>query len=136
MKNGTESPQAEAPEDILSKAVFVLDTDGTINWTNQAFRTLCGYSKFEIVGQSAEEFLLNDQTDLKSARALRLAITNSSHSTVELMRHHKKGRPYWVSIELTPIKNKVGRFSGFIAVEHDVTEEHACIGTIDRRVAQ
>ncbi len=124
MKSRIEKDRVEESQDLLSKAVLVTDTEGTVNWTNQAFRSLCGYSKVELLGKSVEDLFLEDETDRESAIALREAVTNGRHLNFELLNHHKEGTPYWVSVELNPMKNEAGILTGFIAIEHDVTELH------------
>ncbi len=41
----------------ISDAVVMTDADGSIAWTNPAFRKLCGYSHKEILGRKLGQLL-------------------------------------------------------------------------------
>ncbi len=124
MENRIKSSDINERDLRLDEAIVVTDADGYIYWSNRAFRQLCGYSKREVFGRRPDEFLQGESTDPKTLRAIRAAIRKGESLSVEVLNYHKKGKPYWVAIELTPTKANDGRLTGFVAMEHDVTEAH------------
>ncbi|MBZ0253767.1 MAG: PAS domain-containing protein, partial [Candidatus Methylomirabilis sp.] len=41
---------------------------------------------------------------------------------VEIINYHKSGRPYWVAIEVQPLRDDRGHLTGFMAIESDINK--------------
>lgn len=107
---------------MLPDAVVMTDALGRIVWTNQAFHDLCGYSKDEVRNKKPGSFLQGPDTNPNTVRRIREAIRNRKPIDEEILNYHSNGRPYWVSLRITPVHHKQGELEGFIAIEREVTD--------------
>jgi PAS domain S-box-containing protein len=120
----------------VSDAVVMTDADGSITWTNPAFRKLCGYSHKETLGRKLGQLLQGKNTDSTTAQALRDAVRNGQYIQSEILNYHKDGHSYWVSTSITPIKNDTGKLEGFVAIERDVTSSQLHAQALEKQVTQ
>ena len=107
--------------DLLQDAIVVTDTEGLITWTNRAFYELCGHPQAAVKNRKPGSFLQGPETDPETVNYIRNAVAKQEPVTAEILNYHRNGRPYWVSINITPIKNKNGELEGFLAVEREIT---------------
>ena len=103
-------------------AVVITDTLGRIEWVNEGFTKISGYSKEEVIGQIPSSFLQH-ATDNPAERAyIRERIKAGLGFETEIVNHAKNGRAYIIHIEGQPLVNKHGTLTGFMAIERDVTQ--------------
>ncbi|HME39914.1 MAG TPA: ATP-binding protein [Steroidobacteraceae bacterium] len=105
-----------------TSAVIISDPKGRVEWVNQGFAHLTGYSISEVVGRRHDEVLCTDQTDLAARAALHAAIDTGSGCQVELLNRTREGREYWAHIDFQPIRSANGALGSFMAICKDVTE--------------
>jgi two-component system, sensor histidine kinase PdtaS len=103
-------------------AVVVTDPQQNIEWVNDGFVRLTGYSLEDVIGRRPGFILQGPDTDAAVARQMAQAIAEESAFDVEILNYSKDGRQYWVRIEAEPTRDDAGRLTGFIAIETDVTE--------------
>jgi signal transduction histidine kinase len=60
-------------------------------------------------------------------------IKNSQGFRVEIANYSKSGREYWLDIEVRPLHNSQNQLTGFMAIEHDITERKKFEATLVRR---
>lgn len=109
----------------LSPDAFVITsvagrTSPRILHVNTAFERLCGYSMDELVGRSPR-LLQGPDTDAQIVRMVGEAVRQGEGIRAELVNYHKNGTPYRVDLSITPLANREGRVTHFMAVERDVT---------------
>ena len=102
--------------------VAITDTEGRLEWVNEGFTRITGYSLAECRGRKPGDFLQGKDTDPSVVNTMRAGILSQSGFNVEILNYHKDGSPYWASIETQPIHDEQGRLSGFMAIEADVTK--------------
>jgi PAS domain S-box-containing protein len=107
--------------DLLSDAIVMTDENGLITWTNRAFYELCGHPPSTVKHRKPGSFLQGPETNPDTVRKIRKAIAKQESVNAEIINYHRNGRPYWVSISITPVKNKEGTLKGFIAIEREIT---------------
>ncbi|EKK04053.1 protein containing PAS domain protein [Rhodopirellula baltica SH28] len=103
-------------------AVIITHADATIEWVNEGFTRVTGYSADEVIGKRPSDFLHGPQTDPKVCSVMRDAIANRSGFNVQTINYRKNAEPYWVDIEVRPIHDADGIVRQFIAIEADATE--------------
>ena len=106
-------------------AVIISDKEGRIEWVNQGFTKIAGYTLDEVVGLKPGDFLQGDASDKDAIQQMREAINNLQTISVELVNYNKQGEAYWIAIDLQPVFAKDGRHSGFISLQRDVTQNKA-----------
>lgn len=106
--------------------VVLADSEGLIEWVNPAFTRITGYTLEEVKGKKPGSFLRGPQTDQAASDFMHDKIrAGMGFKDVEIINYTKSGEPYWVSIEVQPIRDNNGRTIQFIAVESDITERKA-----------
>lgn len=132
-----KTPRLLAPvAEQLSDAIVITDLQGRITWFNPAFSRLCGYTLDDLRGQKPGRFLQGPHTDPESVALLRHAIREREPATVELVNYRKSGEPYTVSISLSPLRNRSGKVTGFMAVERETSAVQRELRRLENEVAQ
>ncbi|ARD44372.1 diguanylate cyclase [Colwellia sp. PAMC 21821] len=96
-------------------------TGPKIIYVNKAFETLTGYKKDEVIGETPR-ILQGDLTDKEAMSRIKIALTNNQAVTETLLNYDINGRPYWIEMNIIPLKNKYGEVTHFGAIERDVSE--------------
>jgi PAS domain S-box-containing protein len=103
--------------------VIMANAGGEIEWVNPAFVRITGYSLEEVKGKKPGSFLQGADTSKEAANYMREKIAaRESFKNLEILNYSKGGMPFWVSIEIHPVKDIMGRVTKFIAIETDITE--------------
>jgi PAS domain S-box-containing protein len=102
-------------------AVIITDARGVIEWVNEGFTRITGYTLQDAQGHKPGKLLQGPETDPQGIEAMRRAMHRREGITVELLNYGKSGRPYWNLIEIQPVHDEQGQLVQFVAVESDVT---------------
>lgn len=117
-------------------AVIITDTKGYIEWVNDGFTHLCGYTAEEVKGRKPGEFLQGSLTDQQTVEHIRTHLREHKEITTELINYRKDGTPYWNRIAISPIFDEKGALTQFISIESDVTERKQFIEKLERQNKQ
>ena len=82
---------------------------------------MTGYSADEALGETPR-FLQGELTSSESKARINLALKNKKSITETLLNYDKSGRPYWIEMNIIPLKNGFGEVTHFAAIERDVSE--------------
>ncbi|WP_158970986.1 diguanylate cyclase [Paraglaciecola sp. L3A3] len=93
-----------------------------IIYVNDAFEKLTGFSREEAIGETPR-ILQGKETDKDELKRISLALQNRQSISSTLRNYTKTGHPYWLSLNIFPLKNKYGEVTHFAAIERDVTNE-------------
>ena len=115
-----------------ASAVLLADADWRIEWINEGFTRVFGFTLAEVRGQRPGEFLAGPETDRALIAAMDAACTAGESFTAVMINYTKTRSTRWVEIEVQPLKNAQGQVTGYMALQLDVTErKHA-----EQRLAQ
>ncbi len=106
-----------------SNSVIVSDINGRIEWVNEGFTRLTGYSLNEVLGRKPGSFLQGPETDPAAVERMRQGLASGQGFAVEILNYHRTGRPHWVKIEVQPLRDASGELTGYMAIELDITEQ-------------
>ncbi len=104
-------------------AVIITNANGEIEWVNPAFTRISGYTLEEVKGKIPGRILQGKDTDPQTVQRIREKLLLKTSFQEEILNYSKDGRPYWLSLSITPILNEVGDVDKFIAIEMDITEK-------------
>lgn len=133
--NGGEAQLKEPHHDIqmlarLSKvasqttnAVIITDRNGLVEWVNEGFTRLTGYTLDELRGSKPGEVLQGPDTDRDTIAYIKSALAEQKGFDAELVNYSKDGEPYWIRIQCSPLFDSSGAVEGVIAIQSDVTYE-------------
>ena len=102
--------------------VVITDAEGCIEWVNDAFERVTGWTLPEVAGQRPGRVLQGPETDPATVARMHDHVEAGEGFTCELVNYSREGRAYWVSLEATPVRDDRGEVTGYVAVETDVTE--------------
>ena len=112
--------QAKALE-TAANGILIADIDGKIQWVNQAFTRMTGYSAEEAIGQSPN-LLKSDQQNLAFYQQMWNTITGGGVWHGELLNRRKDGSIYTEEQTISPVSNEAGEITHFIAIKQDISE--------------
>lgn len=99
------------------------DTDGgpRVVFVNDAFERQTGYSRSEVMGQSA--MLLWSSTHQQAElQRLRAAMDRKQPVRTEIAVRSKSGAPLWLELDIAPIAGESGKFTHWVTVGRDISE--------------
>lgn len=101
-------------------AIIITDIQSRIQYANDSFSTITGYSSQEVLGKKIS-LLKSDLTPQETYTHLWSTILAGNSWKNELLNKKKDGTLYWASILISPVTNKyTNRF--FIVVMEDISE--------------
>jgi PAS domain S-box-containing protein len=116
--------QSSQLADIVARttnAVILTDAHGRVEWVNEGFTRMSGYSLDEVKGRKPGELLQGPGTDPEKVAEMRAHLARGEGFRLEVLNYHKNGRSYWLDIEVQPIRSAGGEVAGFMAIESDIT---------------
>ncbi|MGH1370743.1 MAG: PAS domain S-box protein [Cellvibrionaceae bacterium] len=105
-----------------NNGVVITDTQGRVEWINQGFTTITGYTLEESIGKKPGAFLQGPDTDARTIESIKKSLREEQEFTEEILNYHKDGSAYWLEITCNPLYSRKGELEGFMAIETDITE--------------
>jgi PAS domain S-box-containing protein len=103
-------------------AVIITDTNCRIEWVNDGFSNITGYSREDAEARRLDELLHRPETDRAVSEFMRERINHREGFTAELTNYRGSGEKYWVSLEVQPVFSTAHELTNFIAIATDITE--------------
>ena len=124
----TESHQIEERNQLLvsaleaaANAIVITDTEARIEWTNQAFEQLSGYSREEAIGRRPSELISSGMQDRNFYQQLWATILAGKTWRGEIINKKKSGEQYHEELIIAPVRNKSGEVEHFVGVKQDIS---------------
>lgn len=103
-------------------AIVITDIDGNIEWINDAYSHLTGYSLDEAIGQNPR-ILNSDRQGKAFYQNMWQTILSGKRWQSELYNKRKNGDIYLEDESITPVTDGKGNISHFIGIKRDITEQ-------------
>jgi PAS domain S-box-containing protein len=103
-----------------ANTIMITDLEGRIEYVNQRFVELTGYSQSEAIGQNPSILKSGFQKDA-FYQNLWETISSGNEWNGEIYNKKKNGALFWESTSIAPIKNQDGKMISYIAVKEDIT---------------
>lgn len=116
--------------EVAEQAMFITDRDGTIEYVNEAFERITGYSTQEAVGQTPR-ILKSESQDEPFYEDLWETITAGDVWEAELTNRTKGGQRYRTTQTIVPITDDRGEITHFAAIADDITDQRLRNQTLD-----
>jgi PAS domain S-box-containing protein len=125
----TDRKLAEEAQSLLSTAiehaaegVIITDPTGIIQYVNPAEETITGYNHDELIGQTPNIFKSDKHGD-NLYRKLWETINGGNVWSGRFINKKKDGTEYHEDASISPVYDKTGNLTNFVAVKHDVTKQ-------------
>ncbi|MFC2176250.1 PAS domain S-box protein [Bacteroidota bacterium] len=106
----------------IENAVIITSPTGSIEWVNDGFTALTGYSLREVIGKVPGTFLQGADTTEESRKEIRKGIDSKKPFTAEIVNYSKTGRRYNIALSISPILDKANNVVQFIGISTDISE--------------
>ena len=106
-------------------AVVLTDADGRVEWVNDGFQRVTGYTLEEVKGQKPGDILQGPGTDADTVRRIREHLRRGEGFSETILNYRKDGSAYWISFEVQPLRDSGGRVTNFMAIQTDITARRA-----------
>lgn len=102
--------------------VIITDIKGIIEYANEKFYKITGYTKEETVGKTPR-ILKSGKQDKLFYKNLWETILSGNVWRGEICNRKKNGDLYWESTMITPVFDKNNQITNFISVKEDITDK-------------
>lgn len=102
---------------------IITDTKGYIEYVNDGYSKICGYSPSELVGKNMN-ILKSGEHDKDFYKKLWGTITRGKRYDEVLINRKKNGEKYYEKASILPVKEKNGRIINYMAIKQDITKEY------------
>ncbi|HYO89446.1 MAG TPA: ATP-binding protein [Candidatus Limnocylindrales bacterium] len=116
-----ELRKLSAVASLTKNLVVVTDSDGRIEWVNNAFVVNTGYALEEARGLRPGDLLQGPGSDPATIAFMHQRLQAGESIEAEIVNYAKDGREYWIAIEARPTFDTDGRVANYVAIETDVT---------------
>ncbi|WP_374057582.1 PAS domain-containing sensor histidine kinase [Halorhabdus salina] len=101
-------------------AIFITDTDGTIEYVNPAFEAVTGFDEQEALGENPR-ILKSGELSEKYYERLWETITAGEVWQEQIINHRKSGERYVADQTIAPFERD-GEITGYVAIQNDITD--------------
>ncbi len=92
-----------------------------IVYASPAVRRLTGYGPEELVGRTPRQ-LQGPKTDEGQVDRMLAELSEGRASSGEIVNYRKDGTEFEMGWNIAPVRDRTGRISNFVSIQHDVTE--------------
>lgn len=101
--------------------VIITDRHGHVEWVNEGFTRISGYTLEDMQGRRPGEILQGCETSRSTIQFMRERLAAGEAFSAEVINYRKEGTPYWVSIDVQPVYGDEGQLTQFVAIQRDIT---------------
>ena len=102
-------------------AIFLTDSEGTIEYANPAVESVTGYAPDAVIGENPRLWKSGEHDDTFYAEMWD-EIASGDVWDGEIINRRKSGELCWVDMTIAPITDESGAVERYVAVETDVTD--------------
>jgi PAS domain S-box-containing protein len=103
-------------------AIVIADANGKIEWINESFARMTGYTLEDVKGTTGEILRKNKRRGLSNPDIVNKVVTTKQPYSYEAKNYSRDGEAYWTLSTLTPVVNEKNEVEKIIAIDSDITE--------------
>jgi len=112
-------------------SIVITDPAAKIEYANQAFLDITGYTREEIIGQNPR-ILKSGETPAETYQEMWKALMSGKNWQGVLRNRRKNGELYWENASISPVYDETGKITRYLAVKEDDTERKNFIEQLER----
>ncbi|MHA6248336.1 PAS domain-containing sensor histidine kinase [Pontibacter sp. CAU 1760] len=106
-----------------TNGIVIMDSQCRIEWVNEGFSRLTGYSLEEVRGLVPSMILQGPDSDPEVGKRIRDKYRSQRPFSEEILNYRKNGETFWFKIDVNPVFDEQGALVNYIAIETDITEK-------------
>lgn len=114
-------------------SILITDPDGRIEYVNEKFTEITGYSADEVLGRTTR-ILRSGSTPPEVYESLWASVRAGEPWEGEIQNRRKDGELYWDYVRISPIRDENGRVEHYLSVQEDITERKRMEEALHRSV--
>ena len=119
-----------------ASGVIIMDAEWRIEWINEAFERLMGYTLEDIRGKIPSSVLHGPETNSRVLDQLEETVGAAQPFKCEILNYTKTGEKRWVEVDIQKLNDQKGAHIGFMALQLDVTARRRAQEELARRESQ
>ena len=119
----------------MAEGAVITDADGNILWVNDAFCSIYGYTRDEVVGRNPR-ILKSGRHDVNFYRRLWDSLRRHGHWRGEVWNRRKNGEIFPEELSIQALAGPDGRTSRYISIFSDITERKRSEETLRKHQLQ
>jgi len=108
---------------LSQNAILIMDSSGRIQWVNNSFTRITEYTPEEVWGKKPSDILTGPETDPATVKNMSDNLRQQKPVSIEILNYTKSKKKIWLSVEVQPVFDEMGKLILFLAIEHDITEK-------------
>ena len=109
--------------DSTTTLVIITDVQRRVTWINPSCLALTGYEQNDLIGRNPGDVLQGDNPDLEMKARMTAAFNRGDPFQGEILNYRRDGTPYWIWMDIQPVRDPDGEVTHFVAVEKDITAQ-------------
>jgi len=105
-----------------SSSIVITNLDGNLEYVNQQFIKVTGYSREEVIGFNPR-ILNSGYTKKEDYKVMWDTIKAGGIWHGEFLNKKKNGSLFWEEVTISPVRNKKGDIINFLAIKTDITKQ-------------
>ncbi len=110
-----------------TSAVALADVGQRVEWVNESFTRLTGYTGEDIKGHQLSALLAGPETDRRTLQTIEAAEAAGQPFKGELLCYAKGGRKYWCEMEIQALRDEQAKLLGYMTLQLDITERKRAV---------
>ncbi|WP_423148913.1 PAS domain S-box protein [Rubrolithibacter danxiaensis] len=106
-----------------TNGVIMADAEGIIEFVNQSYCNLTGYSPDEMKGGKLGHLLTGRKFSDSEDTHITAYLENNKPEPIEILEYKKNGQEIWFLAEVSAVRNEKGEIACYIAILIDITEK-------------
>ena len=102
-------------------AVCLMQPDGSIDWVNDAFERVTGYTREDSLHRLFQEIVGSAGASANTVRTMLCTAASLQSQVAELELLNKEKSPYWAHLEIQPLTDASGQITKLVAIQSDRT---------------
>ncbi len=104
-------------------SVIITTQSGSIEWVNEGFTNLTGYTLEEVKNTHGEVLRRGEHTGIsQDTEHYKKVMKTKKPVAYESKNYSKDGREYWTITTLTPVLDQTGKVGRILAIDSDITQ--------------
>lgn len=117
--------------------VVITDAERRTIWVNPPFMRLTGYTLDDVLGKNPGELLQGERPDMALKNKMTAAFDRGEAYQTEILNFTRTGRPYWIYMDVQPVRDEHGTLTHFVSIQHDISTQREAVQGLaeqDRRI--